>query len=26
MLDGNGVKAMPGFLHPILVHAIIEKE
>jgi len=26
MLDGNGVKAIPGwFLHPILVPTIIEK-
>jgi len=27
ILDGNGVKAMPGLkLHPILVHSIIEKK
>ncbi len=35
ILDGNGAKAMPGsmlkpcqdqFLHPIMVHSIIEKE
>jgi len=26
-LDGNGVKAMPGWLkYPILVHSIIEKK
>jgi hypothetical protein len=26
MLDGNGVKTMDQFLHPILVHSIIEKK
>jgi len=28
ILDGNGVKAMPQdlFLHPILVHSIVEKK